>query len=315
MRDADGAREYYRTVAEPVLRHVHGYTVLVSDVDARPSGHRRVGSLEDLDELAASGGVGLAVHTDARRIDTEPAAAGYAGDGRADAARRDGEPPGESGTGGGAVDGTRLAPAADATDHRHRANRPGRAADGLGRMADEAALDRTDRPAPDTAARSARAAWWVRPGAGADVAVAATAALALSEDPAGGGARWVAMTDGSDGLVLVAVWASTDGPADIGEFAAAAARRLADRAPEIATTDPAVADGRAFIDTRPSDPGGTIPVPYSLAPPGTDNAVVPLTLDELAAITAGMPAEFGAGDLPNRIALHGDLAAPLAPPH
>ena len=157
-------------------------------------------------------------------------------------------------------------------------------------------------------------AWWIAPGAGADIAVAATAALALSEEPAAGGARWVPMTDGSDGLVLVAIMPRTDEVVDPAEFAAGAARRLAGRAPEIATTDPEAADGRAYLDVRPSAPTGTIPIAYSLVPPGTHRAVVPLTLDELAAITAGMPATFTPDDVPDRLARHGDLAAALAPP-
>ena len=113
------------------------------------------------------------------------------------------------------------------------------------------------------------------------------------------------MSDGSDGLVLVASAAGGGRRARARAaprsrpFAAAAARRLAGRAPEIATTDPDAADGRAFIDVAAVRAAAAPSrCPYSLVPPGTDHAVVPLTLDELAAITAGMPADFSPATCP-----------------
>ncbi len=283
MKDSDRARKHYRAVGPAVLRHARGVAVTVIDVGAHPIGTRHIVTVQDLDALAEAGGVGLAVPT-------HQGGAGATDQGGASATD--------------STHSTHTTHTTHTTDSTHSTGTTG-------------PTGRTDPTGSSVAGK--RVAWWIRPGSGADIAVAATAALALSEDPEGAGARWVPMSDGADGLVLVAVWppagagepAHGAAPPDAAAFAAAAARRLARRAPEIATTDPDAADGRAFIDARPSGPGGTIPVPYSLVPPGTDHAVVPLTLDELAAITAGMPADFEAGDLPDRLALHGDLAGPL----
>lgn len=141
----------------------------------------------------------------------------------------------------------------------------------------------------------------VSAGDGADIATAATAALALIEALEAAGGTAVPASDGQGGLLVFAT-----GVADLQPIAAA----LAVRAPEIATTDAGSTDGRAWLAT--SAPGSLVPAPYSLVDSADGTGVVlPLTADELAAVTAGMPLDPDCGDVADRLALHGDLAAPL----
>ena len=137
---------------------------------------------------------------------------------------------------------------------------------------------------------------------------------------------------------------------DVGATADRYARGIADRAPELATLDPEQADGRCAVLTawepvptgtgwpgsgRPGTgwPGsgrpetglsetglsetglsgrGAAPVPYSLVAGSAGiEPVVPLHLDEVAAVAAGMPLEPRAADVLIRLATRGDLAAAL----
>lgn len=145
------------------------------------------------------------------------------------------------------------------------------------------------------------------PGEGSDIANTATAVLYMAEAMAQDGLAPVPLTDGTGGLFL---FARTDG--DPEAHAARYAASVAARAPELATEDPAQADGRALVDTTPSSPGEQVPAPYTLlAGPNGFEAVIPLHLDEVAAITAGMPFEITGRDVAARLAARGDLAAAL----
>lgn len=138
-------------------------------------------------------------------------------------------------------------------------------------------------------------------GTGTDIATAATAALAIIDAVVAAGSFPVPATDGEGGLLIFVT-----GLADLSPLAVA----LAERAPEIATTDAAAADGRAWLAT--SGFGSLVPAPYSLVDSADGTGVVlPLTVDELAAVTAGMPLDPRAGDVADRLALHGDLAGSL----
>jgi hypothetical protein len=138
-------------------------------------------------------------------------------------------------------------------------------------------------------------------GTGADISTAATAALAIIDAVVAAGGSPVPATDGEGGLLIFVT-----GLADLRPLAAA----LADRAPEIATTDAAAADGRAWLGS--SEYGSLVPAPYSLVDSADGTGVVlPLTVDELAAVTAGMPLDPDAGDVSDRLAVHGDLAGSL----
>lgn len=141
------------------------------------------------------------------------------------------------------------------------------------------------------------------PGEGADVATAATVALLVC-DALDGGAPCV-LTDGAEGLWLV-------GPA-AGEASAdrALAALMAARAPELATDDPHDAEGRVLVAPHAAE-FGLVPSAYTLvrAPSGI-GVVAPLTLDEVAALTAGMPLDMPPGRVADRLASRGDLAAAL----
>ena len=149
----------------------------------------------------------------------------------------------------------------------------------------------------------------IRPGADSGIDVVATAALALALALARDGRAATAMTDGRDGLYLIGFGV---GPTDFDGGAAGYARDLTASAPEIGTTDPDDTDGRALlIPIPPGDPLG-VRAPYSLVlSEGELGVIAPLTLDEVAAVTAGMPLALRPSDLAGRITEYGDLAAGL----
>jgi DNA primase len=150
----------------------------------------------------------------------------------------------------------------------------------------------------------------LEPGDGADSATAATAALQLAEQCVADALAPVPLTDADGGLWILA---RTIG--DGGSAATRYAGQLTSTAPELATGDPAAADGRCLV-TVPGRDEAVVPVPYTVLV-GRDGwtAAVPLHLDEIAAIAAGMPAEFDPADVGDRIDARGDLAAALlAPP-
>lgn len=141
----------------------------------------------------------------------------------------------------------------------------------------------------------------ITPGAGADIANAATAGLALVEEIVGRGGIAVPAADGQQGLLVYVL-----GIPDVQEPVAL----IAGRAPELATLDPAEADGRAWLSVFPG--GALIPLPYSLVDSADrTGAVLPLTVDELAAITAGMPLDPHPDDATDRLAVFGDPAEAL----
>lgn len=150
-----------------------------------------------------------------------------------------------------------------------------------------------------------RLALRIRAGQDVGIDTVATTTLALMEMMRADGVRATAMLDGAGGLYLAGLGAEQ--PA-----AARYARELADRAPEIATTSGADTAGRALIE--PVRPGGDgIPAPYSLVEAAGGLAVVaPLTRDEVAAATAGMPLDIELADMADRLRARGDLALQLA---
>ena len=152
---------------------------------------------------------------------------------------------------------------------------------------------------------SQRFALHVRAGQDSGIDVVATTALALMELLQTGGALVVAQLDGTGGMYLAGVGAAQP-------TAGAAAHALAHRSPEIATTNDSDAAGRALVAPLPPDDEG-LPAPYSLVPgPDGPAPVAPLTRDEVAAATAGMPLDIDRADVVDRIRTRGDLALPLA---
>ena len=150
-----------------------------------------------------------------------------------------------------------------------------------------------------------RLALRIRAGDDSGIDNVATTTLALMELMLADGVRPTAMLDGAGGMYLAGIGAD-------GSAAAKYAQELADRSPEIATTSAADAAGRAWIEPLP--PGGNgLPAPYSLVAGPLGLAVIaPLTRDEVAAATAGMPLDIEMADLPERLRSRGDLALQLA---
>jgi DNA primase len=144
------------------------------------------------------------------------------------------------------------------------------------------------------------------PGAGADTATAATAALQLAEQCAADGLVPVPLTDADGGLWILAR-TTGDAPAAALRYAGL----LTATAPELATADPAAADGRCLV-TVPGADQVVVPVPYTALPGESGwHVAIPLHLDEVAAVAAGMPAEFDAAEVGDRLGARGDLAAGL----
>ena len=150
----------------------------------------------------------------------------------------------------------------------------------------------------------------IRPGADSGIDIVATAALALAEQFARDGRAASAFTDGEGGLYLIGFGV---GPTDPRGGALGYATDLSSAAPELATMDADDAEGRALVVALPAVAAPGVPAPYSLVPVDGDLGVIaPLTLDEVAAASAGMLLDLHPSDLPERIAAYGDLAAGLA---
>ncbi len=150
----------------------------------------------------------------------------------------------------------------------------------------------------------------VSSGDGTGIDTVATAALSLAEAMERDGRAVTAMTDGAGGLYLFAFEIGRPLPRANLSAAGGYAAELASRAPEIATTCRSDASGRALLTALPT--GSNAPAPYSLTGTDPQSAAVPLTLDEVAAASAGMPLEIELGDVPRRIVDYGDLAAALS---
>lgn len=173
-----------------------------------------------------------------------------------------------------------------------------------------------------------RLALHLRAGEDSGIDIVATAALALMEAMQADGVQVTALLDGAGGMYLAGTGAAH-------QAAGRYARELADRSPEMATTSVADTAGRALV--QPLSPGGdSLPAPYSLvmtpeAMVGTGRSpdataapsmaagealavIAPLSDDEVAAATAGMPLEIDMAELVERIPTRGDLARNLAGP-
>ena len=205
-----------------------------------------------------------------------------------------------------------------ATLLRHLAGRPvvGRGAGPVGPR-DGVALHIDDAADLDEAVRSGvvsflladspdrnRLGLRIRAGEDSGLDTVATAALALMELMEADGVHVTALLDGAGGLYLAGIGAHQ--PA-----ALRYANDLADRSPEIATTRDTDTSGRALIEPLSSGADG-MPAPYSLVEgPGGLAVITPLTRDEVAAATAGMPLDIEMADVPGRLRTHGDLARRL----
>lgn len=145
-------------------------------------------------------------------------------------------------------------------------------------------------------------------GDGADIATAATAALALAERLADDGYRTIVAVDGQGGMLLLIPCSPRD-PVAARHYLVDLLFAYAHRAPELATTDSAVSDGRMLLSAAGTDPDVYTWAPYSLVPGAWPGVVMPLHTDDVAAASAGMPLEIEPEDVADRLALRGDLLA------
>jgi DNA primase len=146
----------------------------------------------------------------------------------------------------------------------------------------------------------------LQPGDGTDIATAASAALAIGDELAGHGLAVVTLLDGRGGLVLYGMLEPTDA-AELRNRLSGFLADYAEQAPELATMDPAQADGRVLLSAAGTDPDVLDWAPYSLVPGACPGVVVPVHRDDIAAASAGMPLDIEPADVANRIRLRGDL--------
>jgi DNA primase len=143
-------------------------------------------------------------------------------------------------------------------------------------------------------------------GEGADIATAATAALALNELFARDGYHAVAAVDGQGGMMLLIRQQPGD-PASARRYLDEVLSTYAATAPELATTDPELTDGRILLSAAATEPAVFSWAPYSLVPGAWPGVVMPLHDDDVAAASAGMPLEIEPEDVTDRLELRGDL--------
>jgi len=148
------------------------------------------------------------------------------------------------------------------------------------------------------------------PGRGAGMTECATLALALRGALAGDGLHAVPKTTGKAGMHLLVPIATTPHH-EVVEYVKRLADALASAAPELATSKIGEANrsGRVLLDWRQNAYRMTTVAPYSLRAADEPAVSTPVTWDEVAAASAGMPLRFSMDEVRERIAKHGDLAA------
>lgn len=160
------------------------------------------------------------------------------------------------------------------------------------------------------------------PGPGTDVETCCEVAIELREVVDSVGLELFAKTSGSKGL-QVYLPLNTDldpgeGPShthqECADFALAVGQVLERRSPRRITTTMAKSErtGRVFVDWSQNSRHKTTVCAYSLRARPTPTASTPVTWDEVAAAAGGASLSFVAGEVLERIEVHGDLFAPTA---
>ncbi len=150
------------------------------------------------------------------------------------------------------------------------------------------------------------------PGEGATIVdcarVAERVAAVLGED----GLPAYPRTSGGKGMQLYSPVRVTS-PERTGEYARAVAERLAAEDPGrvIAVMARQRRRGKVFIDWSQNNPAKTTVASYSLRGRHRPTVATPLTWDEVRACRRPEDLAFTAGELPDRLAEHGDLLEPL----
>ena len=148
------------------------------------------------------------------------------------------------------------------------------------------------------------------PGRGAGIAECATLALVLRDALAGDGLHAVPKTTGKAGMHLMVPIAPTPHEQVVG-YVKRLAEALATAAPELATAKIGEANrsGRVLLDWRQNAYRMTTVAPYSLRGADEPGVSTPVSWDEIAAASAGMPLSFSMDEVRERIERRGDLAA------
>ncbi|RFU82929.1 ATP-dependent DNA ligase [Streptomyces triticagri] len=154
------------------------------------------------------------------------------------------------------------------------------------------------------------------PGPPATVVECCRVALWLRERLAADGLQSYAKTSGSKGLHLLAPIEPTPSEqvsAYAKELAVEAERDLAGLALHRMTRS--LRPGKVFVDHSQNAAAKTTATPYTLRARPEPTVSAPVTWDEVAACAAPAELSFLAGDMPDRLARHGDLLAPLLNPN
>ncbi len=153
------------------------------------------------------------------------------------------------------------------------------------------------------------------PGEGADVVDCARVALRLAHRMLDDGLTAYPRTSGGKGMQLY-VPVTVDAAETTSAYARALAEELQRDDPRRVTAVMAKARrrGRVFVDWSQNDPRKTTIGSYSLRGRARPTVATPLTWEEVGAARRREDLVFVLGDLPGRLAEHGDLLAPLLEP-
>jgi bifunctional non-homologous end joining protein LigD len=153
------------------------------------------------------------------------------------------------------------------------------------------------------------------PGEGCSVIDCCRVALLLRDRLDEDGIETFAKTTGSKGLHLFAALRGA-GSKEASDYAKRVARELEEREPERIISKMARAEraGRVFIDWSQNSAKKTTAAPYAVRARAEPTVSAPVSWDEVAAATDPARLVFTIGDVPDRLAAHGDLFAGLLAP-
>ena len=156
------------------------------------------------------------------------------------------------------------------------------------------------------------------PGAPAGLRECAVVAMLMRDRLTDDGIAAYPKTSGKKGMQLCCPIAGTQDAEVVSGYARTVAEELAAMVPASITAKMAraIRPGKIFIDWSQNAAAKTTVTPYSLRAQATPTASTPLTWDEVEAFATGAePArQFGAAEVLQRVAEHGDLLAGLSAP-
>ncbi|MFI7539740.1 non-homologous end-joining DNA ligase [Actinoplanes sp. NPDC049599] len=156
------------------------------------------------------------------------------------------------------------------------------------------------------------------PGAPAGLKECCGVAMLMRDRLAEDGLSAYPKTSGKKGMQLCVPIAGTQDAEIVSEYARQVAEELSAQVPGSITAKMAraVRPGKVFIDWSQNSAAKTTVAPYSLRAQESPTASTPLTWDEVAemALGSGVVRQFGAAEVLDRVAEHGDLLADLLEP-